>query len=244
MERLSDGRGWTVARLAQWLDYSIPHPDVPAEETGVFLVNAIDHLITERGIPLGELVAEKYRLRDAIERKMDEHRQSVRREAFQMLLLDDSALTVAPNDPMALFSYVQSPFSYGTSTPYMGHHNFTKHYYPRVFNLDSKGQEFECACFLDSFEGVDYWVRNIECRPDTSFWLQTSSDRFYPDFVCKLRDGRILVVESKGDDRWTDADSREKRNIGEFWAERSQGKCLFVMPKGRDVEAIRAKIFP
>jgi len=30
-----------------------------------------------------------------------------------------------------------------------------------------------------------------------SFWLQTSTDKFYPDFVCKLKDGRVVVVEYK-----------------------------------------------
>jgi len=41
--------------------------------------------------------------------------------------------------------------------------------------------------------------------PQHSFWLQTSTDRFYPDFVCKLRDGRILGVEYKGHDRWSNS---------------------------------------
>jgi type III restriction enzyme len=242
MERLSDERGWTVALLAQWLDCVIPHRDITAEETGIFLANAIEHLVTERGIDLAELVYEKYRLRDALENKIDAHRKSAREKAFQTLLLDDSALAVDPQDPMALFSYIDSPFSYGTSNPYTGHHTFSKHFYPKVFDLKSEGEEFECAGFIDSLDGVEYWVRNIERRPEASFWLQTSSDRFYPDFVCKLRDGRILVVEYKGEDRWTNADSREKRNIGELWQERSGGNCLFVMPKGKDLQAIRAKI--
>ena len=35
-------------------------------------------------------------------------------------------------------------------------------------------------------------------RQPNSFWLQTSSDKFYPDFVALLNDGRVLVVEYKG----------------------------------------------
>lgn len=242
MERLSDERGWTVARLAKWLDFSIPHHDISPQETGIFLTKAIDYLTIERGIAFTDLVYEKYRLRDALEKKIDEHRRSARKESYQTLLLDESALTVTPNDPMALFTYIQSPFSYGTSTPYIGHHSFDKHFYPKICDLKSEGEEFECACFIDSLSEVEYWVRNIERRPDMSFWLQTASDRFYPDFVCKLRDGRILVVEYKGEDRWTNEDSREKRNIGELWAERSDGKCLFVMPKGKGFQEIRAAI--
>lgn len=235
MERLLNDRGWTVARLARWLDASIPHRDLPAQETGVFLTRAIDHLITERGIELADLVYEKYRLRDALERKIDRLRKSARQKAFQTVLADPALVVV----PGACFSYTRSPFAYGTSNPYTGHHVFSKHFYPRVFDLKSEGEEFNCACFLETLDEVEYWVRNIERRPDASFWLQTSSDRFYPDFVCKLKDGRILVVEYKGADRWSDDDSREKRNIGELWAERSGGACLFVMPKGTDLQAIR-----
>lgn len=74
------------------------------------------------------------------------------------------------------------------------------------------------------------------------FWLQTATDRFYPDFVCKTRDKRYLVVEYKGADRWSNDDSTEKRNLGQVWEERSEGRCLFVMPKGRDFGTIRAKV--
>ena len=41
-------------------------------------------------------------------------------------------------------------------------------------------------------------------------WLPTSTDRFYPDFVAMLQDGRIFVVEYKGADRMDTGDTREK----------------------------------
>jgi type III restriction enzyme len=56
-------------------------------------------------------------------------------------------------------------------------------------------------------------------------------------------DGRQLVVEYKNARDWSNEDSTEKRNLGELWEERSQGRCLFVMPKGiDDLESIRIKI--
>jgi type III restriction enzyme len=57
--------------------------------------------------------------------------------------------------------------------------------------------------------------------------LPTSTDRFYPDFVAELTDGRILVVEYKGQDRTDNTDSREKRNIGKRLEEVSEGSLLF-----------------
>ena len=113
-------------------------------------------------------------------------------------------------------------------------------YYPRVGDLQAYGEEFECAQYIDQLPEVKYWVRNIEQRAQHSFWLQTSTDKFYPDFVCLLNDGRVLVVEYKGADRWSNDDSKEKRNLGELWAERSGGSCLFVMAKGKDWSAIEA----
>lgn len=106
-------------------------------------------------------------------------------------------------------------------------------------DISAQGEEFECAVFLDTHPRVWYWVRNLP-RRDYSFWLQTSTDRFYPDFVALLNDGRILVVELKGGHLWGSPDSEEKRKLGELWAERSGGSCLFVMPKGKDWSAIEA----
>lgn len=96
-------------------------------------------------------------------------------------------------------------------------------------------EEFKCAQFLDGLAEVEFWVRNL-ARKATSFRLQTSKDWFYPDFVCRLRDRRSLVVEYKGAHLWTDAE--EKRAIGAVWASRSGGRCLFVMPTDGDFSAI------
>ena len=65
-------------------------------------------------------------------------------------------------------------------------------------------------------------------------WLPTSTDLFYPDFVAELRDGRILVVEYKGEHIIDSKDTKEKRNLGELWEEKSQGKGLFIMAEKRD----------
>lgn len=119
-------------------------------------------------------------------------------------------------------------------------HQFRKHYYPDVGDLKSDGEEHQCAQIIDALDEVACWVRNIDSQPALSFWLQTSTGRFYPDFVCKLKDGRILVVEYKGDHLYTDAE--EKRTIGELWEKRSQGHCMIVMATNRKYDGIRAKI--
>jgi type III restriction enzyme len=61
-----------------------------------------------------------------------------------------------------------------------------------------------------------------------------------------LEDGRVLAVEYKGgnlDEGWyAMPDSEEKRLIGALWEGRSGGKCLFIMPQGRDFGAILGKV--
>lgn len=65
-------------------------------------------------------------------------------------------------------------------------------------------EEFQCAQYLDGLPEVEFWFRNLS-KKASSFRLQTSTDWFYPDFVCKLTDGRILVVEYKGEHLWEGA---------------------------------------
>lgn len=86
---------------------------------------------------------------------------------------------------------------------------------------------------------VEYWVRNLDSREYNSFYLQLYNRKFYPDFVAKLKDDRILVVEHKGADRYSSDDSKEKRMVGDFWANQSDGKCLFFMTCGKNFEEIK-----
>jgi type III restriction enzyme len=69
--------------------------------------------------------------------------------------------------------------------------------------------------------------------------MQLHNQKIYQDFVAKLKDGRILVVEYKGADRYSNDDSKEKRIVGEFWAKNSNGQCLFVMTNGKDFQCCR-----
>lgn len=65
--------------------------------------------------------------------------------------------------------------------------------------------------------------------PLPPFWLPTSTDRLYPDFVAELEDGRLFAMEYKGGDRYSNDDSKEKRDIGMVWAAASDGRCVFAM---------------
>lgn len=239
MTMLTADQTQTVANLVYWLDRTILHPDIPPTESGPFLTALVHYLIDERKFRLSQLFHDKYTLRQRVEDKIAKHRQQAHVQAYQNLLLPECATPLVVT-PEVCFSF--NPLEYPYNTLYQGSYQFTKHYYPEVGNLKNTGEEYDCAVFIDTLPEVKHWVRNIERRERHSFSLQTTTDRFYPDFVCKLHDGRHLVVEYKGEDRWSGDDSREKRALGELWERRSGGACLFVMPKGKDLSSIAKKI--
>jgi type III restriction enzyme len=129
------------------------------------------------------------------------------------------------------------PDTYAPDREYDGRYGemvFRHHFYPRVGDFDSK-EEYLCACELErqAEKGrIEFWVRNLVRKPCSSFFLQKADGRFYPDFLCKLIDGTILVVEYKGGDRYLAA--KPDRDIGGLWAELSEGKCRFVMVKNME----------
>jgi type III restriction enzyme len=230
-------QGWQVSDLVVWLDRNILHRDILATETGIFLTRLVNNLIEKRGFSLDTLVREKYRLRDAAVLKIDIHRQSAHHGSFERFLQATSPLEVSPN---LVFEFDRDNYPCPVNSLYRGMHQFKNHYYADVGDLKANGEEFECAQVIDALPEVEFWVRNIDSQPKYSFWLQTSTGRFYPDFVCRLKDGRFLVVEYKGGHLYKDAE--EKRLIGELWEKRSKGKCLFVMPTNRDFRMIKAKV--
>jgi len=67
-----------------------------------------------------------------------------------------------------------------------------------AFDGKADGEEFQCAVMLDSLPQVKHWIRNVSKHPD-AFSLPLSQNNFYPDFIAELNDGRIFVVEYKGE---------------------------------------------
>ncbi len=227
--------------LAKWLDENISHKDVPQKESYAFFLGMVERLPEKHRWTLGELWREKYRLKEAARKKVDSIRKNVKSDGFAKTLFSTSEYELVAT-PDLCFTFDPEEYPYPPNSLFEGRHKFKKHYYKIIGDMKAEGEEFQCAQLLDNHPKVKRWVRNLESRPQHSFWLQTSTDRFYPDFVCELTDGRYLVVEYKGFDRWSDDDSKEKRAIGQVWGEKSNGQCLFVMPKGPDWNAILAKL--
>jgi len=222
--------GWSMGKLVSEIDRAISHVDIPLAQSVPFITRAIDRLIRQRGVTVDQLAAQRGRLAAAVAGLMDRHRKAMRKAGYQRLLLGpkDKVFAVDPG-----IYYLIAQDRYAPNWYYEGAYAFQRAAL-RVGELKAEGEEFECARHIDQLPQVKRWVRNLAGpgREDGSVWLQTSTDKFYPDFVAELLDGRFLVVEYKNAREWSDEDSLEKRTLGEFWAERSGGRIIFVMPQG------------
>lgn len=223
-------KGWTVPGFANWLDRHFQHPDIPQAQSSLFIQRAVEKLIESRGATLAQLARRKFDLLKALVAKIDLHRRAAHKTAFDAYLFGDLKKQVEVDPALCL---TIEPDKYAPNWLYEGGFRFQKHAFPRIGELKADGEEFECAQFLDAHPKIEIWVRNISGRALTSFWLQTSTDRAYPDFVARLTDGRILAVEYKNATDWSNDDSKEKRAVGALWADRSGGRCRYVMPKGK-----------
>lgn len=224
---------WSLPRLVNWIDRGIPHPDITKPAARVFIQRALDGVMARKGYSIDQLARYKYALRRELTEEIKELRAQREKGRYQALFSAD-AQTFETSADLALMFDEQS---YAYNRPYRGTRTFNKHYFPIIGDLKPEGEEFRCAVVLDEHPAVQFWVRNVDRKPN-AFWLQLSSSRFYPDFMAMLRDGRIAAVEYKG--KHLAEEAKEKRLIGELWAEASGGSCMFEMPVAGDFSGLFA----
>lgn len=207
--------------LCRWLDKKLRAPDIKQEILLGFLQKVVKNLLTRGDIDMPKLVRSRFVLEKILQNKIGFYRQQAYNKGYQSCMFGSNAIaTISPEN----FSFSFDPNNYPSSINYEGKLGFSKHYYSRIGMMND--EEAECAFAIDQNPNVKFWVRNLERQPN-SFWLPTSTDKFYPDFIAQLNDGRLLVVEYKGEQFAGIADSKEKESIGKVWAEKSGN--LFLM---------------
>ena len=225
--------------LVRFLDQKLRQQDIPQTQLIQFVAKLVNWLLRNSGLNLVSLVRNKFPLSRAVGDLIKRYRKKAQKEGYQAsLFADDNTACLSEQ-----FTYKFSPNDYPSRQPYYsGRYKFQKHFFPQnlIEDLKATGEEYECAKAIDGLPEIKHWIRNLVRRDKASFWLPLAHGKFYPDFVCELEDGRMLIVEYKGDAYVTNDDSAEKRAIGNKWAEMSDSKCLFLMAveqdnKGRDV---------
>jgi type III restriction enzyme len=211
--------------LCRWLDRELRQPDIKQPVLLEFLRRTVNGLLARDDMDMAKLLRGKYILVKVLKERIDRYRDQAYHSGYQSCLFGkDAIVTVAPED----FSFKFDAENYPVNLPYSGRLEFQKHYYPSIGEMN--GEEADFALALDRNPLVKFWVRNIERREDKSFWLQTSTDKFYPDFVAQLTDGKLLVVEYKG--AYLDnTDTQEKELLGQVWAKKSGHLFLMAWKK-------------
>jgi type III restriction enzyme len=229
--------------LAAWLASALRRPGLTDAALLAWSARLVGQLVWQAGVSLTAALRARQTIVNAAARRLDDLEMRARKQGFDQLTLLMDTPTALPwvvgLSPAWSFEY--QPGQYPARNVYRGRYRFEKHYYEVIHALKSDGEEFECARAIDRLDAVKHWVRNVEQQERLSFWLPTATDYFYPDFVAELLDGRLFVVEYKGEAYATNDDSREKRAVGHAWAKASQGKAVFVMAElevgGLDIAA-------
>jgi len=232
-------RDKSEAALLRWLEREIRTQYLTQETIIEFAKRNLTDLMN-RSISLEKLTRFKYALAQSLKQKLHDLRQQAREQSYQKCLFGRESKPLCEYT----FEFSKDFATYARDFAYSGPYRFEKHYYGVVGNLKSEGEEYECAVALDSMEEVKHWVRNVDRKPH-SFFLPLAIDRFFPDFVAELKDGRILAVEYKG--KHLKEDAKPKKAVGELWEKESKNGALFLMPtheKGRKpvLDQIRDKI--
>ncbi len=235
-----DVEGWTSEALALWLDRQVRQTDIHQSELLRWLRDLVGNLITTRGMHIAGLMRCKFILARKVREKLAAVRQQERDGVYQRYLFAPEAKVEVSFDQAFAFK----DGMYWDQRRYRGRWKPRKHFLGPdnvpAFDGAENGEEFQCAQAIDSLPGLKFWIRNVARHPN-SFWLPTATDKFYPDFVALLEDGRLLVVEYKGGLTAEGADTNEKRTIGQLWEKSGGEQGLFIivekMVDGKDVRA-------
>ncbi|WP_099827843.1 hypothetical protein [Oceaniglobus indicus] len=189
--------------------------DVSQAEMLPWIAALVADLVTNREVSIRTLIDWQHQIAARIRWKIHAIRGDEKTRAHQMALFDDQTKPTWSDSRVVRFDemiYQDVP------TQPTGAFGFKRHLL---------GAEFQCAWSLDSLDEVDVWVRNVARHPD-SFSPPRVGRRFYPDFVARLQEGRIFVVEYKCEHLIGAPEAREKDAIGRIWARTTDIVFLMV----------------
>ena len=218
------------ASLVQWLERECRVPYLSQAEVMPWIAAVVADLTTTRDVSVRTLIDWQHQVAARLRWKIQSIRDTERAAAHQMALFDDQARPTW--DPGFVVRFDHTVYQNVPTQP-LGALRFKKHLLGAdrapLLDGDLNGEEFQCGWSIDSLEDVSVWVRNVAKHPD-SFWLPRVGSRFYPDFVAKLADGRLFVVEYKGEHLVGAPEAREKDIVGKIWA-RTTGNVFLMVRK-------------
>ncbi len=230
------------ADIARWLDNSLFRdlPFLTQAQRYAYFERVVQRLVNEKSHSIGQLAEVRFALAKRVLAKLQEIRDQACRVSFKQCVLDEGwALEL---DTVTGFSFGANNYPASPNQRYQGRHRFKKHFYPIIADLRAEGEEHDCAAAIDAHPSVAMWIRNLDYRP--GFSLPTSYGNFFPDFLVQLIDGRVAVIEYKGQHLRNNPNEIEKRAVGKLWSRKSQGKHPFdfVFKSGDSGESLKEQL--
>lgn len=96
-----------------------------------------------------------------------------------------------------------------------------------LYEREGAMNNFETTVITDiaSLPNIAFWHRNLGRGEKKGFAINGFKSNHYPDFIVVSKSGKVIVIETKGDDR-DNSDSIAKCRLGNTWAELA-GKPFF-----------------
>jgi type III restriction enzyme len=231
----------SLASLSAWLDREIEETRVTQDDKRAFIDRALVYLTTARGLSVEMLSPVRWRLAERLRERIDHYRIGIERTQYQTMITGMVEVLKNPH-PSVVFPIDVHRADYPGMRASTDNRAFPRHYFPRVGEMN--GDERLCAQQIDAHPNTKHWVRNLDRAPG-AFWLPGFRQRFFPDFIVELRDGRYAAVEFKMTKMELDPEEDAKRTSGTLWAGRSGGKCVFLwVVKETIEETLKAGLAP
>jgi type III restriction enzyme len=218
----------TRATLAAWLERRLWADDIRPDELAAWVAQALDHLLTVRGLPMEALDHDRWHLAAVLRERLDHRREQALRAATDRALAPGQVRVSAPAEHFRFTGYPADG---------RADHGFIRHAYLLLAPFDSD-EERRAAEKLDRHPRVVRWVRNPTGEHGFALPRRPLSGNrwFHPDLIAELDDGRLLLVEVKGAHLAGTPDTQDKIDAAARWATLTGNG--FVLVVGGDIGAI------
>jgi type III restriction enzyme len=182
--------------------------EIPEQKISEYIQKSIKDFNSEK---IAEISANDYFYANKIKDKIRELTDKYAEKQFSILL--DKGTIVC--NPSFEFSEKISP------------KNTVKGITKNLYVEEGEMNDFEKSVIfkIANLDSVEFWHRNLERGKG---FVLNGFINHYPDFIIKMKNGKIILIETKGDDR-DNSDSERKLKLGKIWESKAGENYRYFM---------------
>jgi len=218
-------KAFTREDLSAWFRIKIQRGFIAIQDMNVYLGKVVDALLKK--YKLNKLSANRYQVKEAIEKKIDQIVDGMTTKKFNEL------------EKNKLITATGKCFNFGEQIRLLNicKDNFNKHLYEKAGKMNK--EELDFAYQLDGLD-IQWWFRNPEI---SGFYIQGwLKGKFYPDFLVKSKKGHYFLLEYKGEHLLGGEDTEYKEKIGRKWQELAGKNYTFALVEKDKINVVLEKI--